>query len=97
MRPSSGQMERLADRLIRRLGSVEYVTLTGSVDLMRSKIIALLNRNWDEEAEIEQKARAEAEKLVRQGVAGVRRDEIDMRKVELLMKQKIAKDRGFSL
>lgn len=97
MRPSPGQIERLADRLIRNLSTAEFVKLTGGVDAMRSKIIALLNRNWDEEAEIEQKARAEAEKLVKQGVAGVRRDELDMRKVELLMKQKIAKDRGFSL
>ena len=87
----------MADRLIRRLSGEKFVTLTGGVDLMRSKIIGLLNRNFDDEAEIEQKARVEAEKLVRQGAPGVRRDELDLRKVELLMKQKIAKDRGFSL
>ena len=64
---------------------------------MRSKIIALLNRNFDEEAEIEQLARVEADKLVKQGIPGMKRDEFDIRKVELLMKQKIAKDRGYSL
>ena len=47
MRPSPGQIERLADRLIRQLGTVEFVTITGGFDLMRSKIIALLNRNFD--------------------------------------------------
>jgi hypothetical protein len=90
-------MERLADRLIRRLAGAEFVTITGGVDVIRSKIIALLNRNFDEEAEIEQVARAEAEKLVKQGIPGMKRDEFDLRKVEQLMKQKIAKDRGFSL
>ena len=97
MRPSPGQIERLADHLIRRLGTAEFVTLTGGIDVMRSKIIALLNRNFDEEAVIEQAARVEAEKLVKQGIPGMKRDEFDLRKVELLMKQKIAKDRGFSL
>ena len=53
-------------------------------DVIRAKVIALINRNFDEEAEIEQKAKAEAEKLVRTGAPGVRRDELDLRKVELL-------------
>ncbi len=97
MRPSPGQIERLADRLIRRLAGAEFVTLKAGEDVIRARVIALLNRNFDEEAEIEQVAKAEAEKLMRTGVAGVRRDEIDLRKVELLMKQKIAKDRGFAL
>lgn len=90
-------MERLADRLVRRLAGAEFVTLKAGEDVIRAKIIGVLNRNFDEEAEIEQKAKAEAEKLVRAGAPGVRRDELDLRKVELLMKQKIAKDRGFSL
>ena len=40
---------------------------------------------------------AEAEKLVRQGAPGVRREDLDLRRVEQLVKQRIAKARGFVL
>lgn len=87
----------MADRLVRRLAEAEYVTLKAGEDVIRSKIIALLTKNFEEEAHIEQLAKAEAEKLIRKGIEGLRRDEMDTRKVETLMKQKVAKDRGFVL
>lgn len=97
MRPSPGQLERVAERLIRRLGQAEFVTLTAGQDVLRAKIVALLTKNFDDEVQIEQLAKAEAEKLVRQGAPGVRREDLDTRKVELMLKQKLAKDRGFVL
>jgi hypothetical protein len=40
---------------------------------------------------------AEAAQLVRRGAPGVRREDLDLRRVEQLVKQRIAKARGFSL
>jgi hypothetical protein len=34
---------------------------------------------------------------VRQGAPGMRREDLDLRKVELLVKQRLAKERGFVL
>ena len=42
-------------------------------------------------------AGGKAEKLVRQGAPGMRREDLDLRKVELLVKQRLAKERGFVL
>ena len=58
---------------------------------------AVLARNFDEEAEIEREAAAEAERLVRKGAPGVRREDLDLRRVEQLVKQRIAQARGFAL
>ncbi len=97
MRPSPAQLERLVDRLIRRLKAAEFVTLTAGEDAIRAKVIALLTRNFDDEQLIEREARAEAEKLIRQPPPGVRREDLDLRRVEQLVKQRIAKAKGFAL
>ena len=48
-------------------------------------------------AQIEREASAEAERLVRKGAPGVRREDLDLRRVEQLVKQRIAQQRGFAL
>jgi len=97
MRPSPAQLERLVDRLLRRLKGAEYVTLTAGEDVIRGRVIALLAKNFDDEQLIEQEARAEAEKVIRQAPPGVRREDLDLRRVEQLVKQRIAKAKGFAL
>lgn len=97
MRTSPAQIERVAATLVKRLVEKDVVTLTAAENVVKAKFVELLTKNFAQEAEIEQLAIAEAEKLVRQGAPGVRRDELDLRKVEQLVKQRIAKTKGFVL
>ena len=91
------QIERVAGTLLRRLLEKDLVELAAPEATVRARFAALLTKNFDEEAAIEREAMAEAEKLVRQGAPGVRREDLDLRKVEQLVKQRIAKARGFVL
>ena len=97
MRPSAGQVERVAEALVRRLVGAQLLELSAAEDAVRTRIAALLNKNFDEEAEIEREAMAEAAQLVRRGAPGVRREDLDLRRVEQLVKQRIAKAKGFAL
>jgi len=97
MRPSPAQIERVAEALLRRLLRAELLEPKAAEDTIRARFAAILARNFDEEAEIEREAVAEAEKLVRRGAPGVRREDLDLRRVEQLVKQRIAKARGFPL
>jgi len=97
MRPSPGQISRVAETLARRLLEADVLELDGKEDELRRRFAAALTKNFDEEDAIDRQATAEAEKLIRQGAPGVRRDELDLRKVEQLVKQRIAKAKGFSL
>jgi len=97
MRPSPAQVERVAESLVRRLVAAQLVELDAPEDKIRARFAAILNRNFDEEAEIEREAAAEAERLVRKGAPGVRREELDQRRVEQLVKQRIAQAKGFAL
>ena len=97
MRPSPAQVERVAESLVRRLVAAQLLELDAPEDKVRARFVAVLNRNFDEEAEIEREAAAEAERLVRKGAPGVRREELDQRRVEQLVKQRLAKARGFAL
>jgi hypothetical protein len=97
VRTSPAQIDRVAATLVKRLVEKDVVTLTASENVVKAKFVELLTKNFDDEAEIERLATAEAEKLVRQGAPGVRREDLDLRKVEQLVKQRIAKARGFVL
>lgn len=97
MRPTPAQLERVAEALVKRLVAAQVVELDVAEGVVQQKFVALLAANFNEEAEIEQLAQVEAQKLVRQGAPGVRREDLDLRRVEQLVKQKIAKERGFAL
>ena len=97
MRPSASQIERVAAALVRRLVDQKLLELDAPEAKVQARFVALLNKNFDEEEAIEREAMAEAEKLIRQGAPGVRREELDLRRVEQLVKQRIAKAKGFAL
>ena len=97
MRPSAAQVERVAEAIVRRLVGAQVLELAAAEDVVRTRIVALLNKNFDEEAAIEREAMAEAAQLVRRGAPGVRREDLDLRRVEQLVKQRLAKARGFAL
>src|SRR5437762_13538038 len=97
MRPSPAQIERVAGGPVRRLVQGKLLDPRVGEDVIRARFAAILARNFDEEAEIEREAAVEAERLVRKGAPGVRREELDQRRVEQLVKQRLAKARGFVL
>lgn len=83
--------------MVRRLVAADVLTLDAPEERLKERFVALLTKNFDDEDAIEREAMAEAEKLVRQGAPGVRREDLDLRRVEQLVKQRIAKSRGFVL
>ena len=83
--------------LVKRLVESDAVELDAAAEAVAQRFAALLARNFEEEAVIEQEAAEEAERLVRKGAPGVRREDLDLRRVEQLVKQRIAKARGFVL
>lgn len=97
MRTSPAQIERVAATLVRRLVEKDVVTLSAPEATVKARFVDILARNFEEEAAIEQEAMAEAEKLVRQGAPGIKREDLDLRRVEQLVKQRLAKARGFVL
>ena len=97
MRPSPAQIERVAEALAKRLVQAGVVELDAPEQTVRQRFVALLQANFDEEAAIEREAMAEAEKLIRKGAPGIRREDLDQRRVEQLVKQRLAKARGFVL
>jgi hypothetical protein len=97
MRPSAAQIARVAEMLARRLVEADVVELVAPEDRVRQRFRAVLTKNFDEEDAIENEAVAEAERIVRRGAPGVRREDLDLRRVEQLVKQRIAKARGFVL
>jgi hypothetical protein len=92
MRPSAAQIARVAEMLARRLVEADVVALQAPEGRVRQRFVAVLSKNFDDEEAI-----AEAEKIVRRGAPGVRREDLDLRRVEQLVKQRIAKARGFAL
>src|SRR5438105_15464323 len=97
MRPSPAQIERVAEGLVRRLVQAKLLEPQVGEEKIRTRFAAILARNFEEEAEIEREAAVEAERLVRKGAPGVRREDLDLRRVEQLVKQRIAQQRGFAL
>ena len=97
MRPSPAQVERVAESLVARLVKAGLLEPDAPAEAIRARFVAVMARNFDEEAEIEREAAAEAERLVRKGAPGVRREDLDLRRVEQLVKQRIAQARGFAL
>lgn len=97
MRPSPAQVERVAGALVKRLVEAQLLEPGVPEETIRGRFAAILTRNFDEEDEIAREATAEAERLVRKGAPGVRREDLDLRRVEQLMKQRIAEKKGFPL
>ena len=97
MRPSAALIDRFAALLAKRIAAAEFVDLLEPEEKLRERVVRILTENFNEEAKIEAEAQAQAEKLVRQGAPGMRREDLDLRRVELLVKQRLAKERGFVL
>ncbi|HWP66439.1 MAG TPA: DUF507 family protein [Candidatus Limnocylindria bacterium] len=97
MRPPTALIERFATVLVKRLAAAEFVDLLAPENKIRERVVRILTENFAEEARLEAEAEEQAEKLIRQGAPGMRREDLDLRRVQLLVKQRLAKERGFVL
>jgi hypothetical protein len=97
MRPSPALIDRFVATLVKRLAAAEFVELLAPEEKLRERVTRVLSENFAEEAKLEAEAQEQAEKLVRQGAPGMRREDLDLRRVEQLVKQRLAKERGFVL
>ena len=82
---------------MRRMADAPFVDLKAPESALRERFAQLLNENFAKEALLEEDARTQAEQLVRKGAPGVRREDLDLRRVEQLVKRRLAKERGFVL
>jgi hypothetical protein len=91
MIPSESQLRRLAETLVTELVRGDLIELAGDESALRDRFLAVLRKNFAEEAEIERAAETFAD-THRREMAGMDRT----RFVELV-KQRLAKERGFAL
>lgn len=91
MIPTDPQLRRLAETLASELVRGDFVELAGEESTLRDRFFAVLRKNFTEEAEIERAAETFADSHRRE-MAGMDRS----RFVELV-KQRLAKERGFAL
>jgi hypothetical protein len=91
MIPTEAQLRRLAETLASELVKGDLIELTGDEATLRERFVAVLRKNFAEEMDLEREAEAFADSHRRE-MAGM-----DRFKVVELVKQRLAKERGFVL
>lgn len=91
MIPGDPQLRRMADTLVSELLKRNLIEIAGDPQMLRDRFFAVLRANFGQEAEIEREAEAFAD-AHRREMAGM-----DRGKVVELVKQRLAKERGFVL
>jgi hypothetical protein len=91
MIPSESQLGRMADALVEELLKKDLVDLTGDRTTLRDRFYTVLRDNFAAEIELEREAEAFAN-AHRREMTGM-----DRSKVVELVKQRLAKERGFAL
>ena len=91
MIPTEPKLRRLAEALVSELVRGDLIELAGDEATLRERFLAVLRKNFAEEADLEREAEAFADSHRRE-MAGM-----DRIKVVELVKQRLAKERGFVL
>lgn len=91
VRINERDIQSLAESVVRALRGREFVKLKGPDQVIVDTIVRLLVENLREEAAIEEEAERMAEKHLRQAPG------LDHRKIIAGFKERIARDRGFTL
>lgn len=91
MKIKQDQVERLAQMVLGRYKSKELLVAKGSEEQIKAQIAAIIVKNFNDEAAIEEEAR---KLLAAHPQAG---REVDSYKMFLLAKQKLAEKKGFIL
>jgi hypothetical protein len=91
MRLRDGEMQRIASSVLNRLEKAALLKLTGKRAALEQRIVAAFRANIRAEEDIEAAAERFAESHSREMVG------MDRHKVMQLVKERIAKERGFTL
>jgi hypothetical protein len=91
MKLRDGEMQRIATSVLNRLEKANLLRITGKRAVLEQRIVAAFRANIRAEEDIEAEAARFAESHSRELVG------MDRHKVLQLVKERIAKERGFSL
>lgn len=91
MMPTDHHLGRIADALVAELLKKELIDPAGDSATLRDRFFAVLQKNFSEEADLERDAEAFAN-AHRREMTGM-----DRSRVVALVKQRLAKERGFVL
>ena len=91
MRMRDSEMQRVAGAILDRLEKAQLLKFTGKRSDIESRIVAAFRKNMQDESEIEAEAARFAEAHSRDMVG------MDRHRVVQLVKERIAKERGFTL
>jgi len=91
MRMRDSEMQRVAGAILDRLEKTQLLRITGKRSDIESRIVAAFRKNMQDESEIEAEASRFAESHSREMVG------MDRHRVVQLVKERIAKERGFTL
>ena len=93
MRIKPEDLSRIADRVVSRLRHEKRFTAKVPDDQLKQRALAILTKNLEEEAAIEEEAR----RMLDQYEAQIRSGQLNEHKVFVMVKAKIAKERDFVL
>ena len=91
MRIREGELQNLAAAIVNALLKQGFVHPKRDAGALRQRVVDLIARNLDEERALEEEAERLAEKHARQTVG------MDQHKVVQGIKERLARERGFSL
>ena len=91
MRMRDNEMQRVACAILDRLEKAQLLKITAKRSDIESRIVAAFRKNMQQEADIEAEAERFAEAHSREMVG------MDRHRVLQLVKERIAKERGFTL
>jgi hypothetical protein len=91
MLPKDSQLRQIADTLVSELLAKDLLTVQGDPAALRERFFDVLSRNFAEEAALERDAEAFAQAHRREMVG------LDSRRILMLVKERLAKERGFVL
>ncbi len=92
MRINSAMIEYLADRITKRLVSSKLIE-EGQAERVRSIVARVITRDAEMEREIEE----EAHRVLRQHIREIEQQGISYHKMFMIIKEKLAKERGLKL
>jgi hypothetical protein len=93
MRLAKERIHHMADSLIARLQSLEFLEITGD----RKALKSALEQAMTEELSVEDRLNAEIRQMMQQYERQIEQGQVDYQKMFTMIKQKLVRDRGLIL
>jgi hypothetical protein len=93
MRLAKERIHHMADSLIARLQSLEFLEITGDRKALKSE----LEQAITEELSVEDRLNAEIRQMMQQYERQIEQGQVDYQKMFTMIKQKLVRDRGIIL